>query len=134
MARLPLLLLCLFARSALAQTPCEGPPAYSPCEMLFDLPAAPANPNPYVTVALRIEFRSPRFKTYLMPAFWDGSRNKMVVRFTPTEAGQRIYKVTSNVSAFDGQQGMFNAAASAAPGFVTVANGHHWATDNKKAH
>ncbi len=134
MARLPLLLLCLFARSALAQTPCEGTPAYSPCEMLFDLPAAPANSNPYVTVALRIEFRSPRFKTYLMPAFWDGSRNKMVVRFTPTEAGQWIYRITSNIPAFDGKEAMFNAAASDSPGFVNVANVHHWATDNKKAH
>jgi hypothetical protein len=134
MARLPLLLLCLLARSALAQTPCEGTPAYSPCEMLFDLPSAPANSNPYVTVALRIEFRSPRFKTYLMPAFWDSSRNKMVVRFTPTEAGQWIYRITSNLPAFDGKEAMFNAAASDSPGFVNVANVHHWATDNKKAH
>src|ERR1700693_866356 len=134
MARLPLLLLCLLARSALAQTPCEGTPAYSPCEMLFDLPSSPANSNPYVTVALRIEFRSPRFKTYLMPAFWDGSRNKMVVRFTPTEAGQWIYRITSNLPAFDGKEAMFNAAASDSPGFVNVANVHHWATDNKKAH
>ncbi len=104
--------------------------------MPFDLSAADAavRLNPYVNFVLQVEFRSPRFKTYLMPAFWDGSRNKMIVRFTPTEAGQWTYKVTSNVSAFDGQQGMFNAAASDSPGFVNVANVHHWATDNKKAH
>ena len=69
-----------------------------------------------------------------MPAFWDGSRNKMIVRFTPTEAGQWIYRVTSNLPAFDGKEGMFNAAASDSPGFVNVANVHHWATDNKQPH
>ena len=57
----------------------------------------------------------------------------MIVRFTPTEAGQWIYRITSNVAAFDGKEGMFNAAASDSPGFVNVANVHHWATDNKKA-
>ncbi len=135
LARLPLFLF-LVAASVPAQTPCEGTPAYSPCEMPFELSAADGavRVNPYVNFVLQVEFRSPRFKTYLMPAFWDGSRNKMVVRFTPTEPGQWIYKVTSNVSAFDGQQGAFNAAASDSPGFVNVANVHHWATDNKKAH
>jgi Domain of unknown function (DUF5060)/Protein of unknown function (DUF4038) len=137
LARVPLVFclasLCFLVQTpALAQTPCEGTAAYSPCEMPFELPTA--NPNPYATVALQVEFRSPRFKTYLMPAYWDASRNKMMVRFTPTEGGQWIYKVTSNIKTFDGQEGMFNAAASDAPGFVNVANVHHWATDNKKAH
>jgi len=131
LARLPLVF-CFFALSALAQTPCEGTPAYSPCEMPFDPPAA--NSNPYAGVVLQVEFRSPRFKTYLMPAFWDARRNHMMVRFTPTEAGQWIYKVTSNIAAFDGKEGMFNAAPSDSPGFINVANVHHWATDNKKAH
>jgi hypothetical protein len=135
LARLPLVL-CFSTLSALAQTPCEGTPAYSPCEMPFELSAADsaARLNPYTNFILQVEFRSPRFKTYLMPAYWDGSRNRMMVRFTPTEAGQWIYKITSNVSAFDGQAGMFNAAASDSPGFVNVANVHHWATDDKKAH
>ena len=31
-----------------------------------------------------------------MPAFWDGGR-KMIVRFTPTEAGQWDYRTTSNL-------------------------------------
>jgi len=130
---LPLLaVLWLSVAAALAQTPCEGTPAYSPCEMPFDL--LTAQPNPATTVQLRIEFRSPHFKTYLMPAFWDGTRQKMMVRFTPTEAGQWIYKVSSNIPAFDGKEGMFNAGPSDSPGFVNVANVHHWATDNKKAH
>src|SRR5580658_2749509 len=128
LARLPLVFCfssCFaFAQSAFAQSPCEGTPAYSPCEMPFDLAAAEGavRLNPYANFVLQVEFRSPRFHTYLMPAFWNASRNKMLVRFTPTEAGQWIYKVTSNVSAFDGQEGMFNAAASDSPGFVNVAN------------
>jgi len=134
-ARLPLVL-CFCALSALAQSPCEGTPAYSTCEMPFELSSADpaARLNPYANFALQVEFRSPHFHTYLMPAFWDGSGNKMMVRFTPTEGGQWIYKVSSNVTAFDGKEGMFNAAMSDAPGFVNVANVHHWATDNKKAH
>jgi hypothetical protein len=135
LARLPLVF-CFAALAALAQSPCEGTPAYSPCEMPFELSSADAAArlNPYSNFLLQVEFRSPHFHTYLMPAFWDGTRNKMIVRFTPTEAGQWIYKVSSNVTAFDGQEGAFNAAASDAPGFVNVANVHHWATDNKKAH
>lgn len=141
MARPPLMLLAipwLTVVAAFAQSPCEGTPAYSPCEMPFDVGAADATghtyTNPYVAIQLQVEFRSPRFKTYLMPAFWDGTRNTMIVRFTPTEPGQWIYRATSNVSAFDGKQGTFNAVSSDSPGFVNVANVHHWATDNKQPH
>jgi hypothetical protein len=132
LARLPLL--CLLAAPAFAQTPCEGTPAYSPCELVFDLSPADlsAHPNPYSNVQLQAEFRSPHYHTYLMPAFWDGRR--MVLRFTPTEAGQWIYRVTSNLASLDGKQGAFNAAASESPGFVNAANVHHWATDNKQPH
>ena len=138
LARLPLVFV-LCALYAAAQTPCEGTPAYTPCEMPFEVGAADTSAhsvyaNPYVDITLEIEFRSPHFKTYLMPGYWDGVRNRMMVRFTPTEAGQWIYRVTSNVSAFDGKEGMFNAAPSDAPGFVNVANVHHWATDNKQPH
>ncbi len=68
-----------------------------------------------------------------MPAFWDGGR-KMMVRFTPTEAGQWNYRTTSNLPAFDGKEGAFNAIPSPSPGFVKVANVHHWATENKQPH
>ncbi len=119
----------------LAQTPCEGTPAYSPCEFSFDLSTADlaAHLNPYVSVDLHAEFRSPHFRTYLMPAFWDGNR-KMILRFTPTEAGEWIYRVTSNLVAFNGKSGSFNAASSDSPGYINVANVHHWATDNKQPH
>jgi hypothetical protein len=124
------LLLLAFAVTAFAQSSCDATPAYSPCEMAFDLTAADlaSHPNPYASITLRIEFRSPRFRTYPMPGFWDGGR-KMIVRFSPTEAGAWTFKATSNIAAFDGREGSFNAAASDAPGFVMVANVHHWATD-----
>ena len=118
-----------------AQGGCEGTPAYSPCEFTFEMTAsdAAAHPNPYATVELRIEFRSPRFHTFLMPAFWDGGR-KLVVRFVPTEGGDWIYRVSSNLAGFEGKQGTFKTAESDAPGYVHKANVHHWATDSKKPH
>jgi len=133
LARLPLI--ALLATPAFAQSPCEGTPAYSPCELTFELPAADAaaHPNPYVSAQLKVEFKSPRFRTYAMPAFWDGGR-KLMVRFTPTEPGQWTYRTTSNITAFDGKEAAFNATSSSSPGYVIAANVHHWATDNKQPH
>jgi hypothetical protein len=68
-----------------------------------------------------------------MPAFWDG-RQKMVIRFSPTEPGEWTYKISSNITGFEGKQGTFHAADSSSPGFVKVANVHHWATENNKPH
>jgi len=118
-----------------SQAPCEGTPAYSPCELIFDLSSADlaAHPNPYASAQLHAEFRSPHFKTYLMPAFWDGGR-RLVIRITPTETGRWTYRTTSNIAAFDAKEGAFNATASDSPGFVNAANLHHWATDDKKPH
>ena len=118
-----------------AQTPCDSTPAYTPCEFVFDLSAADlaAHPNPYTSVKLEAEFRSPHFHTYLMPAYWDGGR-KMILRFTPTEAGQWLYRFSGNLSAANGKEGSFNASASDAQGFIQPANIHHWATENKKPH
>ncbi|HET9318668.1 MAG TPA: DUF5060 domain-containing protein [Bryobacteraceae bacterium] len=111
-----------------AQTICAPTPAYSPCEVVFELsPAeAAAHPNPYKTVELRAEFRSPRHRTFLMPAFWDGGP-RMVIRFTPTEPGAWDFRVTSNLESFNGKTGQFSATESEAPGFVRVANVHHFA-------
>ncbi len=111
-----------------AQPACANTPAYSPCEMVFDLPEqdAAAHPDPYVSVDLKAEFRSPRHRTFLQSAFWDGGR-RMIIRFSPTEAGDWDYRLTSNVSAWDGKTGTFTAAPSEAPGFVRTANVHHWA-------
>jgi hypothetical protein len=112
----------------LAAQPCANTPTYSPCDMPFELneTEAAAHPHPYVSVQLHAEFRSPHFKTYLMPAFWDGGR-RMIIRFAPTEPGEWIYRITSNLARYEGQQGKFTAQESAAPGFVIPANLHHWA-------
>lgn len=119
---------------ASAQTVCQPTPVYSPCEIAFEIPSAEAaaNPNPYLTVKLEAEFRSPRFRTFRMPAFWDGGR-RLVLRFTPTDEGQWVFRVSSSIKQFDSQQGQFTATASSAPGFVQRANVHHWAlTDDNK--
>ena len=78
-------LVCLGLPTALlyAQSPCDKTPAYSTCEMTFELSEkdAAAHPNPYASVNLQVEFRSPRFRTLAMPGYWDGGR-RMVVRFS----------------------------------------------------
>src|SRR5215467_13122584 len=111
------------------QTVCPSTPAFTPCEIVFELNPAEAasHPNPYKTVELRAEFRSPRHRTFLLPAYWDGG-SRMVIRFTPTEAGSWDFRVTSNIAAFEGKMGQFTATESESPGFVRVANVHHFAT------
>jgi hypothetical protein len=111
-----------------AQSACNNTPAYSACELTFELSEqdAAAHTNLYTSVELRAEFRSPTEHTFVLPAYWDGGR-KMVIRVAPTEAGVWNYRLTSNIAAWEGQTGSFTAAASGAPGFVRAANVHHWA-------
>jgi len=113
---------------AIAPAGCDGTPAYSPCELYFDLPAGKA--DPWATANLDIEFRGPNYHTYLMPAYWDGQR--LVVRFAPTQPGKWIYRISGNLAAYDGKQGSFNAVQSDSPGFLIPANTHHWATFNEQ--
>src|SRR6266849_2782392 len=132
---LPLFLLCSTAVLR-AQTTCPATPLYSPCDIVFELheAEAAAHPNPYVTVDLRAEFRSPRHRTYLMPAFWDGGR-RMVIRFSPTEPGDWDYRVSSNIQRFEGMAGKFTGTPVDKPelGFIRTANLHHFAyTDANK--
>jgi hypothetical protein len=117
-----------------AQTPCANTPAYSSCDLVFELSdkAAAAHPLPYRTVELKAEFRSPRHRTFAMPAFWDGGR-RMVIRFAPTEPGEWDYRLTSNLGEFDGKTGQFTAAASESKGFIRAANVHHWAYTERNA-
>jgi hypothetical protein len=133
--RLAAALAALFTMPLAAQTVCAPTPAYSPCEIVFELSAADQkqHPNPFVTVDLRAEFRSPRHKTYLMPGYWDGA-GRVVVRFSPTEAGDWDFRVTSNLAAYQGKTGTFSATASEAPGFIRTANVHHFATENMQPH
>ena len=126
-----LLRLVLIAGAGLplfAQAACNGTPAYTPCEFVYELnqQEAAAHPKPYSSVELSAEFRSPRFRTYKLPAFWDGGQ-RLIIRVTPTEGGEWAWRLTSNIQRWDGQSGTFNAADSEAPGFVRAANVHHWA-------
>jgi hypothetical protein len=123
-----LVLVAASAFSALAQTVCQPAPAYSPCEITFELSDQEAadHPNPYLTVELEAEFRSPRFRTFRVPAFFDGGR-RMVLRFAPTEPGAWMFRTTSNLTRLDGREGQFPATESGAHGFLHPANVHHWA-------
>jgi len=120
-------LLAAIAYAQPAASPCSNTPIFTPCEMTFDLSDADAarHPNPYVSVDLKVEFRSPRHRTVAIPGYWDGGR-RIAVRFSPTEAGDWDYLVSSNVTAFNGKTGNFTAAGSDAPGFFHPENMHHW--------
>lgn len=127
--------LLLFACSPFlvsAQTVCPSTPAYGACEIVFDLSPAEtaAHPNPYLTVQLEAEFRSPRYRTYRMPAFWDGG-GRMVTRFAPMEAGAWTVRVSSNLERFDGKELQFTASEAQSAGWLHPANVHHWALVNE---
>jgi hypothetical protein len=132
----PLAAALLLASTAQAQTECTSLPVYSRCELRFELNDAErkAHPNPYLTATLNVEFRSPRHRTQLMPAFWNGE-GRLIVRFAPMDAGDWEYKVSSNIRRFEGKEGKFTATEAQARGFVIPANGHHWRyTEGQAAH
>ncbi len=109
------------ALPAWAQLPTCSVPTWSACDLAFDLEAGE---NP-ATVQLHGEFRSAK-RTLLIQAFRDGDR-RYVLRFAPTEPGEWAYRLTSNLKRLDGQLGKATATASDSPGFVKVANVHHFA-------
>ncbi|MBZ5620662.1 MAG: DUF5060 domain-containing protein [Acidobacteriia bacterium] len=113
---------------AAAPSACSNTPTYSTCELVFELSDkdAAAHTHPYVSVDLKVEFRSPRHRTWAIPAYWDGGR-RMVVRFAPTEAGDWDYHVIGNLADWDDKKGSFTAASSESRGFLRPANKHHWA-------
>src|SRR5262245_13225246 len=104
------LLISLALGALRAQTTCPATAIYSPCDIVFELndAEAAAHPNPFISVDLRVEFRSPRHRTFLMPAFWDGGR-RMVIRFAPNETGDWDYRISGNLQRFDGVTGNFSA-------------------------
>jgi len=132
--RLTFLLYTFFVVRALAQ--CPPVPAFSSCDIPFELDAAEAaaNPNPYATVQIQAELRSPRHRTFLVPGFWDGGK-RFVIRLTPVEPGEWVYRVTSNIPRFQGKEEKFQAIESDSAGFIKPANLHHWQyTESLKAH
>jgi len=93
-----------------------------------------SHPNPYSDVQLEAELRSPRFRTFLMPAFWDGG-HRIILRFAPTEPGTWDFRVSSNIQRFDGLAGRIEATASRSPGFIKARNVHHWGyTETNEPH
>lgn len=128
--RFRLLTWAAWTSAAIAQTStaCNNTPAYTTCELVFDLSAqaAAANPDPYRTVELRAELRSPRHRTIEIPGFWDGG-GRMVVRFAPTEGGQWDYHLISNLPELNDKTGTVSAADSESYGFIEARNVHHWA-------
>jgi hypothetical protein len=109
---------------------------YSRCELVFELNDAEAakHPEPWKSVILQGEFRSPKHKTFLILSYWDGGR-KLVIRFAPTEAGTWQYRLTSNIDRWNRKEGTLEATASQSPGFIQRANLHHWQyTENLQPH
>jgi hypothetical protein len=113
-----------------AQHACSSTPAWSTCDLAFDLEPG----DNAATLQLRAEFQSPRHRTYLMYAFQDSER-RFVIRVAPTEAGTWFYRLTSNLPRLDGKEGQFTATESESPGFIRIANVHHFMTEgNSKQH
>ena len=126
----------LVAARAAAPTSCsQGARQYFPCELSFDMqPDELKSPQAALQDdLLRVEFRSPSHTTYMMRNFWLGGQ-ALRVRFTPIEAGEWAYKITSNSKRYDGQEANFTVAGTGESGMVNVANLRHWRSTNKKPH
>ena len=103
---------------------CAPTAVYEPCEIEFEMSEAEAaqHPNPYLSVELRAEFRSPkRGSTSVMPGFWDGGR-RFKIRFAPLEEGRWAFRITSNLASVNRKIESFEATAPRTPGFVSVFN------------
>jgi hypothetical protein len=122
-------LLTLLAALARAQSPCQNVAEWTPCEVTIELSgdALKAHPNPAASVDLWGEFRSPapKYRTRRLPAYWDGG-HRMVIRFTPDDAGAWTWRITGNVPEADGKEGQFTVAENTQNGFIRPANLHFW--------
>ena len=117
----------LIALAAWGQKVCPDTLVYSVCDVVFELNDAEAkdHPEPWKTVQLRAEVKSPRFRTFLADAFWDGGR-RLLIRVSPSDDGLWELKMTSNIARFDKQILTFNGLVSELKGFIQPANVHHW--------
>jgi hypothetical protein len=130
------LLFLFLAMAAMGQTMCPDTLVYSVCDIVFELNDAEAavHKEPWKSVELSAEVKSPRFRTFLAYAFWDGGR-KLIVRVAPTDDGVWELRLTSNIARFDKQTLKFNGLPSESPGFIQKANVHHWRySGSQKAH
>jgi hypothetical protein len=118
----------LLATPLWAQLPTCEVALWSTCELAFELQAG----EDAARAELRAEFRSPHRDTRVIRAFREGGL--LIVRFAPDEAGVWDYRITSSLRRLDQQLGKVTATASDAPGFVRVANMHHFQTANLQPH
>ena len=128
------LILTSVSRLAPAAAPplcASGARSFLPCELTFALQPGDQAASPYENDLLRVEFRSPTHKTYLLHAFADGG---LRVRFSPTEAGIWTYHVLSDIARYNDKEETFSVADSGLPGMVNVANLRHWRTTGKQPH
>lgn len=107
-----------------AQTICPSTPAFSICDVTFDVPAsASASAN------IQGEFRGPDHRTFLVHAF-ALSPTRRVIRFSPPEAGDWDVRVSNALANEPGENQdknlHFTATASALPGWIETANLHHF--------
>ena len=130
--------IALFAAAAHTTPPVtcsQGARQYFPCELSFEMqPDELKSPQSAVNDdLLRVEFRGPSHTTYMMRGFWDGGRT-LRIRFTPTEAGEWAYRITSGSKRLNEQEAKFTASETGEAGMVNVANLRHWRSTNKKPH
>lgn len=124
-----ILLVFLVAALACAQPTCPPTPVFSPCDLVVELTPAElaAHPNPYASVELFAEYRSPGIDTYRLPLFWDGGA-RFVARFAPTVPGKWLVRFSGNIPRLEGMMASVDAVDANVPGFLETANVHHWRT------
>src|ERR1700722_2971317 len=97
-----LFLFIAIAAAACGQTVWPQTPEFTPCDLVFDIPAAKTDQP----IDLQAEFRSPHQSTGLVRAFWDGG-TRWIIRYTPAESGTYDWRLTGN--GFAGKEGQFTA-------------------------
>ena len=130
-------LIALAAAALPAVEVCNSVPLYQPCEIALEMSEAEAqaHPNPYVSVELRAEFRSPDGgRTKVASGFWDGGR-LFRIRFSPDYVGRWDLRILSNLESVDREVFSFQATEAAGPGFLEVFNTRYFKyTSGNEAH
>lgn len=122
---------CLAVQGASLPSCLAGARTFLPCELTFSRNEAKPKQSPYQDDLLRVEFRSPSHRTYMLHSFGD---QMLHVRFSPTEAGVWTYHVLSDTGSDNDKEATFPVTDSGLPGMVEVANLRHWKTTDKKPH
>ena len=114
---------------------CPPTAVYEPCEITIDLTdaEAAAHPNPYLSVELRAEFRSPKKgTTQVVPAFWDGG-GRFKFRISPIDEGRWDFRIRSNLESVDRKVASFEATPARTPGFISIFNLRYFRYDQPES-